>query len=153
MSVVKDFRFPVSVELVTGRLTRLSAVDKVDLHVATPPEFHGGLPGIWSPEELLVGAAASCYAVTLVAVAERSDVEVRDLTVRGTGHVTRRLDGKIGFVSLELHASFATDPQTELKARRVARKAKDVCIVTLALEVPVHLTLDVRAAELEEAIA
>ena len=63
MSVVKDFRFPVSVELVTGRLTRLSAVDKVDLHVATPPEFHGGLPGIWSPEELLVGAAASCGVV------------------------------------------------------------------------------------------
>ena len=39
MSVVKDFRFPVSIRLVEGRRTIASAVDKDDLEVATPPEF------------------------------------------------------------------------------------------------------------------
>lgn len=151
MSIVKDFRFPVLVEVVEGRLTHATAAGKPALEVATPPEFAGGIAGVWSPEDLLVAAAASCYAVTLVAVAERSGVAISDLVVGGVGHVTRRADGKVGFVAVELDAAFATEAGAEEKARRAALKAKDVCIVTLALDVPVGLTLHVRALELEPA--
>ena len=152
MSIVKDFRFPVDVEVVEGRLTRAMVAGKPPLDVATPPEFKGGIPGVWSPEDLLVAAAASCYAVTLVAVAERSRLALRGLDVHGVGHVMRRGDGTVGFVAVELHAAFETDEESEGKARRLARKAKDVCIVTLALDVPVHLTLDVRTAALEPVV-
>ena len=36
MSIVKDFRFPVSVRLIEGRRTIASAVDKDDWEIATP---------------------------------------------------------------------------------------------------------------------
>jgi organic hydroperoxide reductase OsmC/OhrA len=71
MSVVKAFRFPVNVHWEGGRLTHASAPGKDELEVAPPPEFRGGVAGVWSPEDLLVAATASCYAVTVAAIAER----------------------------------------------------------------------------------
>src|ERR671936_1582483 len=67
MPTVKAHRFPVSIEWQEGRLIRASSPGKPDLEVATPPEFKGGIPGVWSPEDLLVAATAGCYTVTLLA--------------------------------------------------------------------------------------
>jgi organic hydroperoxide reductase OsmC/OhrA len=71
MSIYKEFQFPVSVRWHGGRLARADSRKKESLEVATPPEFRGGLEGHWSPEDLLVAATASCFVLTLVAVAER----------------------------------------------------------------------------------
>ena len=108
MSITKDFRYHVGVAWEGGRITNVSAEDKPDLTVATPPEFKNGVPAVWSPEDLLVASVASCYAVTLVAVAERRDLPLYELDVSGTGHVTKRDDGRFGFVAIELTASVRT---------------------------------------------
>jgi organic hydroperoxide reductase OsmC/OhrA len=42
------------------------------------------LPG--TAEDLLVMSAASCFALTLAAVAERHDAPLLDATVTATGH-------------------------------------------------------------------
>jgi len=81
MTVFKDHRFPVAVHWVGERLTLASAPGKADLQVATPPEFHGGIAGVWNPEDLLVASTAACFAVTLAAVAERRHLPLRDLDV------------------------------------------------------------------------
>jgi organic hydroperoxide reductase OsmC/OhrA len=77
MPTVKAHRFPVSIEWQEGRLTTASSPGKPELEVATPPEFKGGIPGVWSPEDLLVGATAACYTVTLLAVAAQGDRAAR----------------------------------------------------------------------------
>jgi organic hydroperoxide reductase OsmC/OhrA len=152
MSIVKDFRFPVSVQLVRGRETVASAPGKDELAIATPLEFHGGVAGVWSPEDLLVASAASCYAVTLAAIAERAEVPLRSVDVSGAGHVTRRDDGKFGFVAIELDVRFETDPELVGAAERAAKRAKELCIVSMALDVPVRVGIDVRASAPEGAI-
>jgi peroxiredoxin-like protein len=140
MSIVKTLRFPASVEWRGGRLTHASSPGKPGLDVATPPEFKGGLPGVWSPEDLLVAAAASCFAVTLVAVAERSGVELTVLDVAGVGHVERAADGRFRFTVIELDVEVeASTDQGRLE--RLAAKAEQVCIVSCALDVPVHVRL------------
>ena len=50
MTTFKEHRFPVSVHWVGGRLTSASSPGKPDLQVATPPDFKGGIAGVWSPE-------------------------------------------------------------------------------------------------------
>ena len=145
MSIVKDFRFPVSVRLIEGRRTIASAVDKADLEIATPPEFRDGIAGVWSPEELLVSAAASCYAVTLASVLDRHEIPAHSLDVSAAGHVTRRDDGRFGFVAIELDLHLETDGDRIEEAERAAERAKDGCIVTMALDVPVRVGVDVRA--------
>jgi peroxiredoxin-like protein len=148
MPTVKAHRFPVSIEWQEGRLTTASVPGKPDLDVATPPEFKGGIPGVWSPEDLLVGAVAACYAVTLLAVAERKGIELLDLKVDGTGHVELRSDGRFGFVAIELAAMIEVDATQRHAAERAAHYAKDVCLVSRALDAPVHLELSVVTREL-----
>lgn len=143
MSIVKAHRFPVSIEWRNGRLTTASSPGKPDLDVATPPEFKGGITGVWSPEDLLVAATASCYAVTLLAVAERKRVELLDLEVDATGHLELRPDGRFGFIAIELVATLHVDAGQCEAAERAARYAKDVCIVGAALDTPIHLDVNV----------
>src|SRR5712691_6387796 len=146
MSTVKAYRFPVSVQWQGGRLTRASAPGKPELEVATPPEFKGSIAGVWSPEDLLVAAAASCYAVTLVALGERRGIIPRGLEVNGTGHVERREDGRFGFVAIELHVAFETDRGSVAAAEQIARAAEETCLVSMALDTPVHVELEISAS-------
>ena len=145
MTVVKAHRFPVSVHWIGGRLTRATAPDKPELQIATPPEFQGGIAGVWSPEELLVAATASCFAVTLAAVAERRQVPLLGLDVSGTGHMSKRADGRFGFVAIELEARIETEAGLEHAAEQAAHAAERHCLIAMALEVPVHVSLEVRA--------
>ena len=143
MSTVKSHHFPVSIGWEHGRLTVAEAPDKPDLEIATPPEFKDGIAGVWSPEDLLVAATASCYTVTLLAVAERKRLALHDLSVEGIGHVERRPDGRFGFVVIDLIARLTVDHAQQEAAERVARYAKGLCIVGTSLDVPVHLEVNV----------
>jgi organic hydroperoxide reductase OsmC/OhrA len=152
MSVMKSFRFPVSVEWQGGRLTKASAPAKADLEVATPPEFQGGIPGVWSPEEMIVAATASCYTMTLVAIAERGEIPLHALRVSGTGHLSKRDDGRFGFVAIELDAQIETNAASVRAVESAAERAKRGCLVSLALDIPVHVGVVVRPV-LEPAVA
>lgn len=140
MGIVKSFRFPASVHWTGGRMTRTSAPGKPTLDVATPPEFRGGVAGVWSPEDLLVVAAASCFTVTFAAVAERAGVELGAIDVGGVGHVERGEDGRFGFTVIELAVEVETDVGRH-EVERLVTEAERLCIVSLALDVPVHVRL------------
>jgi organic hydroperoxide reductase OsmC/OhrA len=147
MSTLKDFRYSVSASTVPRRRIRLTSPGKAPLEAATPPEFRGGIPGMWSPEDLLVASVASCYALTLEAVAAQRDIALRSLEVEGVGHVTRRAEGRIGFVVIELRVEVGVEAGQEELAERAARAAKQKCLVAHALEVPVELELRTRTVE------
>jgi peroxiredoxin-like protein len=147
MSITKDYRYRVGVDWEGGRLTSVSSPGKPELEVATPPEFKGGLAGVWSPEDLLVASVASCYAVTLVAVLERRDLPLRELNLTGTGHLTTRDDSRFGFVAIELTAQLTTDERSMSAVHRAAKHAERACLVSMALDIPVHVDLVVRPAE------
>lgn len=54
--------------------------------VSIPPEMNG--PGIGTnPDEMLLGAAATCYIITLAAMLERSGVEKKAITMESIGVV------------------------------------------------------------------
>jgi organic hydroperoxide reductase OsmC/OhrA len=96
--------------------------------------------GVWSPEELLVAAAATCFTVTLAAVSERSGVDLRSIDVHGVGHLERRTDGRFAFTVIELAVEVEAQEHPYAVERLVA-DAEKLCIVTLALDVPVHVRL------------
>lgn len=143
MSITKDFRYKVGVAWEGDRITSVSSPDKPELTVATPPEFKHGVAGVWSPEDLLVASVATCYTVTLVAVAERRELPLHELHVSGTGHLTARDDGRFGFVAIELTVAVRTDEQAVDAVERAAKHAERGCLVTAALDVPVHVEVDV----------
>ncbi|HZO97914.1 MAG TPA: OsmC family protein [Gaiellaceae bacterium] len=146
MATAKTHRFPVGVRWLEGKLTEASVPGKEPLRVATPPEFGGGVEGVWSPEDLFVGAVATCFTVTLVSAARRLQAPLRGIEVSGTGEVGARPDGRYGFVGVELEVELVTEAGFEAEARRAALDAERTCLVAVSLDTPVHLALHVRAA-------
>ena len=146
MSILKDFRFTVDVKGNAERVVEATTDEGLALSVATPPEFRGGIHGMWSPEHLLVSAVSSCYALTLAGVADRRQIPLYDVAIRGVGHITRRADARFGFVVVELAVEITTEEGYEDHARRAARAAESGCLIAQALRIPIEIELEVRAA-------
>ncbi len=139
-------RFPITYDLTLERRPG-SAIDvhagrRPSLAVGPPPEF-GGNDVWWSPEHLLVSAAATCFATTLIAVAEHSGIALGGLRLGAKGTLDKTESG-IGFTSIriELELELAND-EDSAKAERVVEKAKKQCFVANSLRCPVDVTVNV----------
>lgn len=114
------------------------------LATAAPVEFDG--PGdSWSPETLLVGAVADCFAITFRGVARASQLTWTGMTCE-VGGTLDRVDGVMRFTRIDVHARLTVpDGTSEALACRVLEKAKRSCLVTNSLTADVHLqtTIDI----------
>jgi peroxiredoxin-like protein len=104
--------------------------------VSIPPEMDG--PGIGTnPDEMLLGAAATCYIITLAAMIERSKVDKIDLTMESEGFVNVT-DGVITYEKIT-HRPVVTIKQEQLKKfstllQKLAIKAEHSCMISRALK-------------------
>jgi organic hydroperoxide reductase OsmC/OhrA len=146
MARLKTHRFPVDVRWLEGKVTVATVPGKEPLEVATPPEFNGGVEGVWSPEDLFVGAVATCFTVTFVSATRRRNVPLHALEVSSFGEVGRRSDGAYGFVAVHLAVELETDAGWEAEARAAALEAERTCLVAVSLDTPVDVTVLVREA-------
>lgn len=145
--MLKDYRFTVRTHNATRRLVTVESEGKPTVAVATPPEWRDGIADVWSPEDLLVAATATCYALTLSAVAERRSLPIWELSILGAGHVSRRADNVFGFIVVELAVDLTTEEGCEGLAERAVRIAERGCIVADALKVPVEVELKIRTRQ------
>lgn len=140
----KEFRFPVTIDWEGGRRTTARVDGKPPLAIATPPEFRGTDPELWSPEDAFVAAAGSCLAVTLAALAERDGVTLHGLSVSADGVVGRRPDGRFGFVRMEQTVIVDVDAADESAVAVLVATAEDTCLVSVSLALPVDTHVEIR---------
>jgi len=107
------------------------------IHFTAPTEF-GGLEGRWTPEELLLASIASCFSVTVRAVATRSHFDFVDLQVETRGTV-RKADSGYHFSETVVHPclTIACQENTE-QGLKLLKLAENLCLVSRAL----HTRLD-----------
>lgn len=146
MGMVKAHRYEVRTHWLGGRRLALDSYGKPELRVATPPDFKDGVKDVWSPEELLLGSLATCFELTLIAIADRLRVPLQAVEVAGTGHIEPK-GGKYRLLLIELDVRITVDPEHEEEARELALLAKDRCIVGAALATPLEVDVEVHAAE------
>ena len=152
MSMYKSHRYGVRTEWHDGKRVTVSAPGKPVLNVALPADFKNGVPNVWSPEELLIASLATCFELTMIAVAEYKDVPLHDIRVDATGHVERK-DHLYRLILLELNVHAETDPARRHDIEQIAEMAKEGCLVGNALDVPVRLEVEIHEATLAEASA
>jgi organic hydroperoxide reductase OsmC/OhrA len=138
----KEFHFPLSVEWIGERRVAVLVEGKPAIEVTPPPVFRGTDPATWSPEDFLVGAAASCLAVTFTGLAARAGLSYTKLKVDADGVAGTRRDGRFGFTRLLLRLQVETEQAQE--ARRLATQAEETCLVSASLDLPVETEIDVR---------
>jgi peroxiredoxin-like protein len=123
--------YQVDVQYNTQRKGTLrSPVLEQTLEVATPPEFPQGMPGIWSPEHLLVAAVNSCLMTTFLAIADNSKLAFSDFSSRAEGKL-ELVDGKymISEITLSPVLVLPDDSQRE-RAERILQKSEAACLIS-----------------------
>lgn len=149
----RQHSFAVDVSWEGDRRTTAAVAGKQSLDIAVPPEFGGIDPDVWSPEDALVAAAASCLAVTIAALAERENVALHNLDVKARGIVGRRPDGRYGFIRIEQSVDVETDPGAEDAAADVVDEAEKGCLVSVSLALPIEATAYVRTRPVPAEVA
>jgi organic hydroperoxide reductase OsmC/OhrA len=117
----------------------LAAPPRTAIRVGAPPQF-GGSEGVWSPEELLVGAAMTCLQTTFEAYARRDKLEILRWRTIGTGLLDRGPLGPV-FTEILLEVEVETAPGTEAQAAGLVRRAEQHCIISRALACPVRVVM------------
>ncbi|WP_252503021.1 OsmC family protein [Sporosarcina sp. Marseille-Q4943] len=111
--------------------------------VSIPTEMEG--PGIGTnPDEMLLGAAATCYIITLAAMMERSGVEKKSLTMQSIG-VVDFTNGVVTYKKI-IHkpeivlAEGMADKRNVVE--RLALKAETSCMISRALQGNVEVKVE-----------
>ena len=117
------------------------AAEKLKTKISIPQEMDG--PGVGTnPDEMLLGAAATCYLITLAAMLERARIDAT-LSMQSEGIV----DVTNGVFTYEeiLHDvtihGLEADEKTREMALKYAHKAEQTCMISKALagNVDIHL--------------
>ena len=107
-----------------------SPVLESTIEVATPPEFAKGIPGIWSPEHLLVAAVDSCLMTTFLAIAENSGLAFVQFESKATGKL-EKVDGKYLISEVTLSPVVTVeDMAAGEKAQKILSKSEAACLIS-----------------------
>lgn len=121
---------------------RLAAPPRAPIALGPPPQF-GGSDEVWSPEELLVGAALECLWTTFEAYARHDQLEFAGWRGTGSGVLDKGPAGPV-FTSITLAIEMTVAASDIERARRLVETAEQRCIISNALRVAVTVTADIR---------
>jgi organic hydroperoxide reductase OsmC/OhrA len=142
-------RFPITYEVelhkVDGEPMELSSGNRPHIVAGPPVEFGGG-DAWWSPEHLLVSAAAGCFTATFLSLAQRAELRVGSVRCRADGVLDRVSGGTIGFVSIRLAVVAHVLAGDVARTRAVLEDAKKHCFVANSLRCPVELAAEVEVS-------
>jgi peroxiredoxin-like protein len=114
--------------------TMKSSVLDTTWEVATPPEFPKGVPNIWSPEHLFVGAVNSCLMTTFLAIAENSKLDFVSFNSEANGKLDQ-VDGKFIISEITLIPLVIVKQELDIeKALRILEKAERACLISNSIK-------------------
>lgn len=121
------------------------ASGQLQTKVSIPPEMDG--PGIGTnPDEMLLGAAATCYIITLAAMLERAKLEPLELTMTSEGLVDVT-NGVFTYMKIThkprivISRDYAEKQESQIV--RLAEKAEKTCMISKAVQGNVELALEI----------
>ena len=125
-----QYYFEVQLDWKEGRKGLLTASDvKGSIEVATPPEFSGGVPDIWSPEHLFLSSLSSCLMTTYLAIAEKKRLTVCNFTCNAIGQI-QLVEGHLEFTTVDLFPKVYVENEADIPAaNEVLLKTYKHCII------------------------
>lgn len=138
--------FTLQVEWNGGRngTGNLAARD-LKTEVSIPMEMNGPSVGT-NPDEMLLGAATTCYIITLAMLLEKFNIEVHTLNVSSEATVDVT-NGVYTFKRIVHRPSIVTsllDERLQQKVEQLAIRAEETCMISKALKgnVEIHVALN-----------
>jgi peroxiredoxin-like protein len=115
--------------------------------VSAPPREFDGPGNLWSPETLLVAAAADCFVLTFKAIAATAALKWSKIICAANGTLERAEDG-VRFTEIVLRPRLEIPAETDPdKAERLLQKAEKACLVGKSLKFEPTVQWDVVVEE------
>ncbi|MDD1502964.1 MULTISPECIES: SACOL1771 family peroxiredoxin [unclassified Lysinibacillus] len=119
--------------------------DNLNTKISIPREMNG--PGMGTnPDEMLLGAAATCYLITLATLLENSRIAVLDLSMQAEGFVDVT-NGVFTYEKIVHKPKIIVQNLSERERKRInrlAEKAEQTCMISKALKGNVQITCEVQ---------
>jgi organic hydroperoxide reductase OsmC/OhrA len=136
--VYKSFRYANNLVWNSARRGRLSVPGKPELDVGSPPEFKGE-PGIWSPEELLVGALNACMMLTFLTLTRSKGVELVGYDSAAEG-LLENVDGKYQITQVTVQPCVVLKTQADLEAAQtIMGEVERNCFISNSIKAEIKL--------------
>lgn len=104
-----------------------------ELPVAPPVQFNG-VPGYWSPEQLLLAAVSSCYMATFFSFVHKFRAEVKDFRCNVIGQAALE-KGSYHFVRINIYPEiFLPDEKFRSACVKAAGYTQKHCLVANSLD-------------------
>jgi peroxiredoxin-like protein len=112
---------------------KLGAGKLPPIEAGAPPEFKGR-EGNWSPEHLFVASLNSCYALTLLAIAEFSKIALISLSSTAKGKL-EKVQGSYQVSEIVVRPRVVLATANDLaRIPRILEKAKENCFVSNSIK-------------------
>lgn len=143
---MESHAYRTSVRWTSGRRGVLAADGLSSIEIATPPEFPGGQPGIWSPEHLYTAAAEACLMTTFLAIAENSKLAFQSYQSTAEGTMEKSEAGYLMTRIVLRPKVVVADASQVDRARRILEKAEKHCLISSSMKTRVEMEPEVAVA-------
>ncbi len=119
---------------------------KLKTDISIPEEMEG--PGVGTnPDEMLLGASATCYIISLAAMLERARIDAKlSMESEGVVDVTNGVFTYEAIIHRLTIALAESNERNEKMAGRLAMKAEQTCMISKALKGNVEIKIIVEFA-------
>ncbi|MFA6467802.1 MAG: OsmC family protein [Bacteroidota bacterium] len=124
----KTFTYHTNVEWKSDRQGFLRSEGKPEIFVSSPPEFKG-IPGVWSPEDLLVSALEICQMSTFLSFSGRKGLPLKSYKSSAEG-VLENVEGKYRFTTITVKPEIVVESSwTKEQVEEIVHAAHDNCLI------------------------
>jgi organic hydroperoxide reductase OsmC/OhrA len=138
----RSFTYRTSTSWTEGKSGVLTSEGKPEMKISSPPEFRGEA-GVWTPEDMFVGAVEVCHMVTFLSFAAKKQIPIISYQSHANG-VLEYVDGEYRFTRIVIFPTIVVaSPTPETEVHATLREAERHCLVTnsIASIVEVNPTL------------
>lgn len=142
MSQSVAYFYQTEAEWLTGKEFKLTSGHLPAIAGGAPPEFQGKEEN-WSPEQLFVAAVNSCYALTLLAIAEFSKVSIASLSCIARGKLEKTPAGfQVTEVIVKPRITIASVGDLP-RMPRILDKARENCFISNSIKSAIRIEPEV----------
>jgi organic hydroperoxide reductase OsmC/OhrA len=134
----KSFRYRNDLMWKSARRGVMSSLGKPELEVGSPPEFRGE-PGVWTPEDMYVGALNACLMLTFLSFADRKDLGLVAYETTAEG-LLEHMEGRYRITEVTVQPSVVVKSEVDLEAaREIMGKLEENCFISNSITARVKI--------------
>ena len=141
----KKYVFKTELRWSGSKRGSLSSPGKLNIGIATPPEFNCE-EGYWSPEELLLSAVDSCIMTTFLHYAERKKINF-SIYESETEGVVERIDDQFMFSKIKVKPKISVELEEDIdKIKQLMILAEKNCFISNSIKSEVEVMPEIKVS-------